>query len=369
MLWLILFLIFTVISLAGILYFITRFRRFAFVQRISGKHKVLSWLICLVPLGVIGAFAAIHTVAVIVVVLHLIVFWTIADAIGIAIRKVAKKERRRYIEGAFAMLFTVIYLAFGWHNAHTVRRTEYTVDSDKMRSGESVKIVGIADAHLGITIDGDRFATEMKRIQSENPDIVVIAGDFVDDSSSRRDMVQACSALGELKTTYGVYFILGNHDEGYMRHRDFDVDDLLRELKKNNVIVLEDAVAEAGDTVAMVGRKDRSSKNRADIETLTKDIDPSRFILVLDHQPNDYASEAATGVDLVFSGHTHGGHIWPTGYIGLFTGANDRVYGTEVRNGTEFIVTSGISGWAIPFKTGTICEYVVMNVTKKNADF
>ena len=58
-----------------------------------------------------------------------------------------------------------------------------------------------------------------------------------------------------------------------------------------------------------------------------------------------------------------GGHIFPAGPIGLWMGANDRFYGTETRGDTTFLVTSGISGWGIPFKTGCISEYVVIDIT------
>ncbi|MBQ9188951.1 MAG: metallophosphoesterase, partial [Clostridia bacterium] len=88
--------------------------------------------------------------------------------------------------------------------------------------------------------------------------------------------------------------------------------------------------------------------------------------VMLDHQPNDYAAEAAAGMDLVLSGHTHGGHIFPAGQIGLWIGANDFLYGTTRIGQTDFVVTSGISGWAIPFKTGTFSEYVVIDLVPKD---
>lgn len=66
--------------------------------------------------------------------------------------------------------------------------------------------------------------------------------------------------------------------------------------------------------------------------------------------------------DLVLSGHTHGGQLFPFNQIGKWVGAVDLVYGREKRSNTDFIVTSGISDWAIKFKTGTRSEYVVINV-------
>lgn len=364
MFWLILFGTLLLMTLGGTIYLITRFHKFSFMQKLAENHKVLSWLLCLVPLGGICCFALINVYSIIIVVLHLIFFWIIADIIGAIVRKIAKKERHFYIEGFLTIIAVAVYLTFGWFNAHDVRRTAYTVHTDKPLSGGSLRIVGIADSHLGITLDGDSFTKEMERVQSENPDVVVVAGDFVDDDSCRKDMIQSCKALGELKTKYGVYFIFGNHDKGYFEgHRDFTEAELRDELIKNNVIILEDEAAEVSGDFRIIGRQDKSNEERKDISVITKDLDTSKFELILDHQPNDYDNEAAVGADLVFSGHTHGGHIWPAGYIGVLIGANDRAYGTEKRENTEFIVTSGISGWAIPFKTGTFSEYVVIDVT------
>ena len=362
MLWLILIAISLILILGGVVYAVRKIHKFAFVRRIAEKHKLLSWIICIAPLAVL--FLLTGTVNFFVILMHLLVFWIIADITGGIIRKKTKREIKCYFEGAAAIMLTAVYLVFGWYNAHNVSRTLYTVHTDKAIPEGSMRIVGFADSHLGITLDGERFAKEMKRIQNENPDIVVIAGDFVDDSSNRNDMVSACKALGELKTKYGVYFILGNHDDGYFKGgRDFDIDDLRNELIKNKVVILEDEIAEVNNNVVIVGRRDKRDAKRADIKEITKNIDKSKFVIILDHQPNDYENEADAGVDFVFSGHTHGGHIWPTGYIGLITGANDLVYGTKVIDETEFIVTSGISGWAIPFKTGTFSEYVVIDVT------
>ena len=75
--------------------------------------------------------------------------------------------------------------------------------------------------------------------------------------------------------------------------------------------------------------------------------------------------EAETGVDLVVSGHTHGGQLFPVNRAGEWIGANDRTYGTEKRDKTTFVVTSGISAWAIWFKTGTKSEFVVIDIIEE----
>ena len=89
----------------------------------------------------------------------------------------------------------------------------------------------------------------------------------------------------------------------------------------------------------------------------------------MDHQPHDYQAQEASGVDLVLSGHTHGGQMIPFNRMGEWLGLDDKIYGMEKRGDTSFIVTSGISDWAIKFKTGCKSEYVVIDVQGAEADY
>jgi predicted MPP superfamily phosphohydrolase len=260
-----------------------------------------------------------------------------------------------------ALLLTAVYLGCGWYNAHHVWEKDYSLQTDK--AVEPLKIALIADSHLGITLDGEDFARELERVQAVNPDIVVVVGDYVDDDTLKADMVEATRALGALETTYGVFFVYGNHDEGYYQYRDFSADELRAELEKNGVTVLADESLPIGESYTLIGRRDRSMRGRADMETLTEDLDRSRYLIVLDHQPNDYDAEADSEADLVVSGHTHGGQMIPFTKAGEWTGAYERAYGYERRKNTDFLVTSGIADWVLLFKTGTKSEYVIVNVT------
>lgn len=362
--WLIIMVVLLALTIGGTVFLVKCVHRFGFIQKLSKGGKLLPWIISVlfVALVIVG-FGMINYFTSIVVVLHLLAAWLIGDLVLFMVKKFGKKEISRNIEGIAVIAVTILYLGVGWYNAHNVRRTEYTFNTEKGIGSEPLKVVCFADSHLGITLDGEKFTAEMERIQAENPDVVLVAGDFVDDDSCRADMIEACKALGNLKTTYGVYFIYGNHDKGYYEsYRDFEYYELVEELIRNDVTVLEDESVLVDDKFYIIGRRDKSEPERAEMSQLTEKLDASKLMVVMDHQPNDYANEAETPVDLVVSGHTHGGHIFPAGIIGLITKANDRVYGTEVRNNTNFMVSSGISGWAIPFKTGTFSEYVVINI-------
>jgi hypothetical protein len=295
-------------------------------------------------------------------------FWLLGDLIEYILKKYRKNTENKesgshpYYTGIIVIAFTAVYLCIGGYLAYHVSVSTYDLATDKDLGRPELKAVLFADSHIGTTFDGEGFAEHMKTIRNEKPDVVLIAGDYVDDSATREDMVRSCRALGELETAYGVYYVSGNHDKGYNNNRNFSYNDLIAELNGNGVVVLEDEAVLVDDSFYIIGRRDKSSAGRKSASELTKDLDPGKYKIMLDHQPNDYDEEAASGVDLVLSGHTHGGQLFPINRAGEWIKANDRTYGYEKRKDTEFIVTSGISAWAIKFKTGTRSEYAVINI-------
>ena len=368
--WLVIFGSMFIAAFGGIVYLYTRFQRFGIVNRIAGDRKMLRWLLALIPVLIIACCYLADRINTIVVVLNLMFFWLIGDIIVWIVKKSGKnkdgKENRfrPYYTGIIVLLFTAVYLCVGWYLGHHVWRTEYDLTTDKDLGQQELKAVLFADSHIGTTFDGEGFAVHMKMIQDEEPDIVFIAGDYVDDDTTKKDMIRSCQALGELKTSYGIYYVFGNHDKGYYNGRDFSYADLTAELKKNGVTVLEDEALLVNDSFYVIGRMDKGAGNRKSASEMLYGLDLYKYKIMLDHQPNDYDGEAASGVDLVLSGHTHGGQMLPINRMGEWIGANDRTYGYEKRQNTEFIVTSGISDWAIDFKTGTKSEYVVLKISE-----
>ena len=356
--WRLLTFAFISISLLGSVYVAFRFHKLDFVKALARRHPVLAWLLSFSPLAVSACFLLFNTFTFAVVLIHFVVIWAISDLIGFIIRKCTRRTFRHYYAGMAALAVTVVWLSAGWFCAHHVFLTRYTFTSDKLTA--PVRVALVADSHLGITQNGQTFAKELERLEREHPDVLLLAGDFVDDDTSREDMLAACDALGRFSAP--VYFIYGNHDKGYYSYRNFTTRELVEALEQNSVVLLEDAAALLREDVYIIGRQDRTAWGRASMTDLTAGLDAAKYMILLDHQPNDYANEAAANVDLVLSGHTHGGHIFPTGQIGLLIGTNDCRYGAQTRGSTQFVVTSGISGWAVPFKTGCWSETVIIDI-------
>lgn len=284
--WMMLLALAGLLSAGAAVYLAFRVHRFSWIRRFGEKHRVLAWLVSVLAVGVLGLFALINVFTAVVVLLHFFFGFVLCDLAALSLRKATKRRFGYDAQNLAAILLTVIWLGAGWFMAHHVFVTEYAVETDKALGGD-LRIVEIADAHIGITLDGAGFARQMERVQETDPDVVVIVGDFVDDDTDRQDMAEACRALGELKTTYGVYYVFGNHDTGYYNYRGFSPEELRRALAANGVTILEDESVLIDDRFYIVGRRDRSRRNRLEAEALTADLDPSKYVIFLDRQPND----------------------------------------------------------------------------------
>ena len=316
------------------------------------KRFVIPLIICLCLFFI--SFIRIGHISIIYV--HFFVFMGLTDIVFFFIN--LKREKKIVIHTYISFVFTLVYVIISVFLGFKVFETDYSVTTNKMNN--SLKIAQITDVHLGNTFDGKGFTKYIEEISELNPDILVVTGDFVDDETKKEEMIIACEALGNAKTKYGVYFIHGNHDKGYYpKYRNYGKEDLNNELIKNNVNILEDEYVLINDEFYIIGRKDKSDKSRLSMDELMNGIDNSKYTILLDHQPNDYNNEKGK-VDLVLSGHTHGGNLLPVNF--LVYAKNDQTYGMEEIDNTTFIVSSGISCWGMPMNNVTIQEYVIVNI-------
>ncbi|MCR5790973.1 MAG: metallophosphoesterase [Lachnospiraceae bacterium] len=364
--WLIIFGSIIIATAAGVIYMTAAVRRFHAVEVLSGGRKLLSAVISFLIIAFFFALACLlfSFMNAMVILLHVMLFFLLFGLILRLLKGHLKEDSSVNRQGWLAIVTAFLYLIIAWVLCHHVWQKDYTLTTDK--PVEALRVAMIADSHIGTTFDGEGFAAHIKKIGEQSPDMLLIAGDFVDDASCREDMLRACRALGELELPYGVFYAYGNHDKGYANRRDFTAEELKDALLENGVHVLEDASELIDDRFYIVGRKDSAHGERKDMAALLAGLDQEKYIIVMDHEPNDYENEAASAADLVVSGHTHGGQLIPITYVGEWFHINDRTYGHENRSGTDFIVTSGISDWEILFKTGTRSEYVIIDITSEN---
>ena len=355
----------------GALYLAARVRRFGFMKKLARRSTKGSWLaaaaLVLIAAAILWMLWGAMNMA--ICLIHLLAFWLLAEGISAGVRRLRRRDFRRYWAGAAALLLCAAWLTMGWVNANHVWQKRYAVETDKAVA--NLRIALLSDSHMGTTFYAEGFAGHLADVQAQKPDLVVFVGDFVDEGTSRADMIAACRALGELDVPFGIYYVFGNHDKNNYAGDDraYTGEELAAELRSNGVTVLEDEAVLIDDRFYLIGRRDASEKQaqsgeRASMAELTAGLDQTKFSIVLDHQPRDYAAQAESGVDLVLSGHTHGGQLIPLKQLmGIRAlSRDDNVYGLQTRGRTQFIVSSGISDWVLRFKTGCRSEVVMIDV-------
>lgn len=336
-------------------------------ERLKGVPKKTAWLLSCIPAVACIPLSMIFGVfPVALSVVHLAIFLLLCDALGALFFRKADPGRRKRVCAVVATILCAVYLAAGAVNAVTIVQTDYALATEKSIGSEGLRIVQISDCHMGSTFDAEGFERQIEIISAAEPDVLVITGDFVDESTTFEDMLGACAALGRAKTKHGVFFAMGNHDSSRMRgRREFDAAQLISELERCGVVVLRDEAVLVDDRFYICGRMDATEPYRASAQELTAPLDKSKYIIMLDHQPVEYVQESEAGVDLLLSGHTHGGQMLPLTLVIGMLNVNDQGYGMKYVGDTACIVSSGMSGWGLPVRTGVPTEYVLIEVEGK----
>lgn len=269
-----------------------------------------------------------------------------------------------------AVLATMLSAVYTVANPSSVVRTEYTVRSPKV--SKPYMIVFISDIHYGCV--QERYVPEkaLERVSSERPDVVLLGGDIVQyPVTSKSDMQRIFSLLGCLEAKDGVYFVYGNHDAIDGRtfdkpaHMDFYTqDELLSVLTDNGIKVLKDDYVELRDDVRLVGR-DNSMQKGVQRKNVADLISPSDiFTVCVDHTPVEQNECSQAGVDLLLSGHTHGGQLFPINIMEELLW-HMPAYGRREYGSMSAIVSSGMGVGAYNLRNLHHCEYVVINVIPK----
>ena len=180
------------------------------------------------------------------------------------------------------------------------------------------------------------------------PDIIAITGDLVDGST--KDLGPEVEGLRELQARYGVFFVTGNH-EYYS-----GVDDWLSFLPTLGIRVLRNERVEVehqGATLDIAGVDDWTAhhfgpKHGADLDSALQGRNTNRPLILLAHQPRQFADAARRGVDLQLSGHTHGGQIFPFNFI--VDAVEPHLLGLHQKENSMLYVSKGTGYWGPPMR-------------------
>jgi len=253
--------------------------------------------------------------------------------------------------GILLILLALLWSAYGFWNADQIRVKTIPAGIQNLPDAWTGKTaIHISDVHLG-AINRAPFAEKIVRlINKETPDLIFITGDLFDGTC--RDYEELAAPLAGLKAPMGIYFITGNH-ETY---------DGLAEIKKaltfTPVKTMEDEIIDL-DGVQVVGINYPVKEIRKNIDPILNSADKTKPSILLYHEPvPDYAEKAKNaGVDLMLSGHTHAGQVWPVNFITSLV-YNGLDYGLHKDGDFSLYTTSGAGTWGPPMRTTVRPEIV-----------
>lgn len=347
-------------------YFYSFFRRIAKLLKVNVNNKFCKMLLILLCIIIIALCINLSNFW-IIIFLHLLFYCLIIDLIMHVISKKIdnKKIRNIYNSGLIPVFLTAMTLIYAHWNMANVIETNYTIYTDKNLNSE-YKVVAISDLHFEVNMNSSKLKKYKNHIDKLNPDFVILAGDIVDENTSKEGMQNAFSILGDIKSKYGIFFVYGNHDKSnYRSNKSYSVEELERAINEAGIITLTDEAYELNEDITLIGRIDASFSRdtpRESSESLISNLDKEKFLFMIDHQPIDLKENARLGYDLQISGHTHGGQIFPIGMIDNLLKINEMNYGYRKIDSFQVIVSSGMAGWAYPFRTENHSEYVVINI-------
>lgn len=270
------------------------------------------------------------------------------------------------------LLFILCVLIYISNNCLKV--TKYTIENNKLpKSLDNLKIVHISDVHSKLFgKDNKIFIDKVKNI---NPDIIIMSGDIIDDSCE--DIEGYIKNFKELYSLYPTYYSIGNHERklGIKKYNKYI--ELLKENNANVIINGSCYYEKNGEKIKINALKfrenmqpkvlteDKKNKFIKYMENKLKDLNTSEFNILIAHDPENFELYEKLNVDLIFSGHVHGGLI-RFGKICLLSPRRKFFpkysYGKNNINNTTIITSSGIGNASIPirlFNRPEIVEVIV----------
>ena len=279
-----------------------------------------------------------------------------------------------------AVVATVFVInIYGTIHAQNITTSKYSITIDKDAGSVSkLKIVLISDLHLGVNSNIDMTKRMVRKINDQNADIVVVAGDIFSSSyDGLQDQDAYAKVLSGIRSEYGTYAVYGNHDVVETLFGGFAISpiskairssDMVSFMRKSDFTVLTDKSVSPVGNIQLVGRIDGEKSGdgtnmRKAGTSLSKSLNKNDPIIFAEHEPLDFKDLASAGADLVLSGHTHDGQIFPGNIVTAILSEN--ACGLKKINGILSIVSAGVGYYGPPMRVGTNSEITVINISFK----
>jgi predicted MPP superfamily phosphohydrolase len=265
----------------------------------------------------------------------------------------------------YTVLFSSVILIslltlFGYINARTPRIKELSLEINKSAGKyKELRIVMASDIHMGVLFGKNRLEKMVNDMNSLKPDIILFAGDILDEVQKPIFRDNTGEPLKKLSAPLGIYGITGNHE--YIG----GIHNALKYIDSLGITMIRDSVIKIDNSFYLAGREDRdinrfNGHTRKELSEIIDGIDPSFPIILLDHQPFNLQQAEENGIDLQLSGHTHHGQFWPLNWI--TNKVYEQSWGYKRKGNTHIYISNGYGFWGPPIRIGNRPEIVLVTL-------
>lgn len=210
-----------------------------------------------------------------------------------------------------------------------------------------LRLVQISDVHIG-SRSAPFLDKVIQRVNTHNPDIVVITGDLLDSST-----VTSVKLAALAKLTCPTYMCIGNHE------RYVDLDKAIEAISDHGVRILRDETL-ITNGVQLIGLDDRDKPDALPALLDRFTLDTNCYSILLYHRPDGWQAALNKKIDLTLAGHTHAGQMFPFGF--LVQRQYPNLAGLFTKQGCSLFVSTGTGTWGPIFRLGTQSEMTVIDL-------
>jgi predicted MPP superfamily phosphohydrolase len=278
--------------------------------------------------------------------------------LNLALRIVSSGIRKSFSFRFYALssmiILSIAVVTAGAINLNTIRVSEYRIGVPRRHSNmDHLRVVFVADLHIQQNTPGSFVEQFVRKANALQPDLMLYGGDMTEGDRENETTESIVSALSTVHAKYGVFGILGNHEfYGGQEKGDF--------FRKSGITLLCDTMVRIDNSFYLAGRYDQHFGQRKSVDEILGNDSLDLPIILMDHRPTELQEISRTATDVVFSGHTHNGQMFP---INLITrSVYELSWGYKKIRNTHFFVTSGLRLWGPPVKTAGKSEIMLVDI-------
>lgn len=268
------------------------------------------------------------------------------------------------LDGTIVPILWLLHLTYGLVVAKRIVTTSYKITTNHSLPDGKLRILQLSDMHPG-RLETKRFIKRLYAIvENAKPDMIVLTGDIFDEFTQSSKFDAYCEFFKETRPRCGTWYVFGNHDTDWHWHRpDHTREDICERFAQAGIHILEDECTTiCNGKIRIAGRRDLNEERLAPEELLEKGFEG--LTVMLCHEPVELNACAEAGADVTFAGHTHGGQIFPLGFLMKHVTKthemNDGI--GEILPGKYAVVSCGVGTWGYPVRTEGRSEVVVVDI-------